>query len=53
VISLDVLLPDMACIANMGSCAVSVRWGPPGARPGAVGIIQSVGPASVAGAIMA
>jgi hypothetical protein len=29
-ISLNVLLPDMACDANLGSCAVSVGWIPNG-----------------------
>jgi hypothetical protein len=29
-ISLNVLLPDVACGTNLGSCAVSVGWSPPG-----------------------
>jgi hypothetical protein len=29
-ISLNVLLPDVACGANLGSCPVSVGWSPPG-----------------------
>jgi hypothetical protein len=29
-VSLDVLLPNVACGANLGGCAVRVGWGPPG-----------------------
>jgi hypothetical protein len=50
VISLNVLLPDVVCGANLGRCVVGVGWSPPG---GGVGLTKSVGPASVAGVIMA
>jgi hypothetical protein len=48
-ISLNVFLQDVTRCTNLGGCAVSVGWIP----PGGCWLTHSVGPASVAGAIMA
>jgi hypothetical protein len=49
VISLNVFLLDVTRCANLGAVPSVLA----GARPGAVGLTNSVGPASLAGAIMA